>query len=89
MNIIIKILIIISVMSWFLINVVFMLSIPYIQIIPWGLVILTILVGIYFKINKKKYEKSMKETYSESDQFENLSEDEYEKNNKKQDWEGL
>ena len=89
MNIIIKILIIISVMSWFLINVVFMLSIPYIQIIPWGLVILTILVGIYFKINKKKYEKSMKETYSESDQFENLSEDEYEKNDKKQDWEGL
>jgi len=89
MNIIIKILIIISVMSWFLINVVNMLTIPYIHIIPWGLVILTILVGIYFKINKKKYEKSMKETYSESDQFENLSEDEYEKNNKKQDWEGL
>ena len=76
-------------MSWFLINVVNMLTIPYIHIIPWGLVILTILVGIYFKINKKKYEKSMKETYSESDQFENLSEDEYEKNNKKQDWEGL
>ena len=89
MNIIIKILIIISVMSWFLINVVNMLTIPYIHIIPWGLVILTILVGIYFKINKKKYEKSMKETYSESDQFENLSEDEYEKNDKKQDWEGL
>ena len=89
MNIIIKILIIISVMSWFMINIVGMIAIPYATYIPWGLVILTTLVAIYFKITKKKDKKSFKETYTESNQFENLTEDEFEKKDKKQDWEGL
>ena len=76
-------------MSWFMINIVGMVAIPYATYIPWGLVILTTLVAIYFKITKKKDEKSFKETYTESNQFENLTEDEFKKKDKKQDWEGL
>jgi|TARA_B110000495_G_C22951388_1_gene557120 hypothetical protein len=70
-------------------NVFGMIAIPYATYIQWGLFILTPLVAIYFKITKKKDKKSFKETYTESNQFENLTEDEFEKKDKKQDWEGL